>query len=240
MSLINKIFHKKGKYFEYYSGSSENPLDQIIYTLPDSISECDDVIYDSTRKMIIIYGVASAIQFLHKNSIFHRDIKPENILLDENGNPYLSDFGLARRVLQMKQDILSGQKGTIPYMGPEIFTSMTAYLKSDIYAFGATMLMILTGELTIDNNGTKVNAYDIKPEVLTRRIKGGCKYIVPETIPKCFSDLINACFETDPNNRPSIDTIIDKLDTGELTFPDINQAEFDKYKDKVNLKRDKK
>lgn len=237
MDLINKNFHKGNQRYKIYSNDNNEPLDQFPFESFNPSDEYVNIDYNDTRKIIIMYGTAIAIKYLHDKCIFHRDIKPENILLDKHGEPHLSDFGLARIVLQKNKDFLSGKKGTIPYMAPEIFKEDIAEISGDIYSFGATILMMLTGELNFDDNGTIVDAFFVDQRVLAKRKMQGFKYIIPDSVPQCFNDLIDKCFDTNPENRPSIDKIISDFETGNLTLPNVNQDEFKNYMNKINQEK---
>jgi len=79
--------------------------------------------------------IAEGIKYIHENKIVHLDIKPENILVDNSGNPKISDFGVAKYKGIKKTPI----EGTILYMSPQQANSEPATPQDDIYAFG-TML----------------------------------------------------------------------------------------------------
>lgn len=75
--------------------------------------------WDMTKKLIIIYGIAAAMSFLHSNNIIHRDLKPENILLDDSLFPKITDFGLSKSCDSNTTQSLAGIKGTPLYCAPE-------------------------------------------------------------------------------------------------------------------------
>ncbi len=96
----------------------------------------------------LIAQVADAIAFAHGQGIIHRDLKPGNILLDRDGRPRVSDFGLAKNVRGDSHLTASGQiMGTPSYMPPEQASGRAGAIgpAADVYALGATLYCRLTG-----------------------------------------------------------------------------------------------
>jgi serine/threonine protein kinase/tetratricopeptide (TPR) repeat protein len=100
------------------------------------------------RAVELIAKVAGTVHYAHEHSILHRDIKPGNILLDQNGEPHLTDFGLARLVetestVTRTMEVL----GTPSYMAPEQAVGNNAAVgaASDVYGLGAVLYQLLTG-----------------------------------------------------------------------------------------------
>jgi serine/threonine protein kinase len=89
--------------------------------------------------------IASSLTMAHRNGIIHRDIKPENILLDEDGNAYLSDFGIAQEAGMNEEE--HETVGSANYMPPEIIRSEGASPQSDIYSLGIMLFELLIGNL---------------------------------------------------------------------------------------------
>ena len=87
--------------------------------------------------------ISQALDYAHGQGIIHRDLKPGNIMLDENGNAYLSDFGIAR---VMGSDLTgSAIIGTPAYMSPEQAHGMSIDGRSDIYSLGVVLFELITG-----------------------------------------------------------------------------------------------
>lgn len=87
----------------------------------------------------------SAMAFAHRNGVVHRDIKPDNVFLDEDGNAYLSDFGIAKTVGADASEATGQIVGTPAYLAPEQIRGEEATPQSDIYAFGIMLYEMLSG-----------------------------------------------------------------------------------------------
>ena len=94
----------------------------------------------------LLEQIATALHFAHRHMVVHRDLKPENILLDEDGNAYLVDFGIAKD-LSRTPDPNSQGGGTLLYASPEQLTGESVSPKSDLYALGLQTYEMLTGNL---------------------------------------------------------------------------------------------
>ncbi|MBC8869578.1 MAG: protein kinase [Planctomycetes bacterium] len=96
----------------------------------------------------ILDAVSRAIHFAHQNGVLHRDLKPSNILIDEDGQPHLTDFGLAKRITDAVSITKSGAVlGTPAYMAPEQAAGARGEVSpvSDVYSLGAILYHMLTG-----------------------------------------------------------------------------------------------
>jgi len=91
----------------------------------------------------------SAVDFCHSRGVYHRDLKPENLLLDENGDMKVSDFGLSALPEQFRQDgLLHTACGTPAYVSPEVITKK-GYdgAKADIWSCGVILFVLMAGYL---------------------------------------------------------------------------------------------
>ncbi len=103
----------------------------------------------------LLRTLARTIQAAHHHGIIHRDLKPDNILLDDAGDPHISDFGLACRLEQSGALTLTGQiMGTPQYMAPEQAAADTnsATTTVDVYSLGAILYELLSGEPPIQGD----------------------------------------------------------------------------------------
>lgn len=99
------------------------------------------------RSVQIMKQLTSAIAHAHENQIIHRDIKPQNILVDDEGNVKVTDFGIATSLSATSYTKTNSVIGTVHYLSPEQARGGTATNQSDIYALGIVLYELLTGEL---------------------------------------------------------------------------------------------
>ena len=90
--------------------------------------------------------VGGALASAHRQGVVHRDVKPSNILLDEEGNAYLADFGIAKDVVGIRQDGTRAVKGSLLYLAPEQIRGEAITPRTDVYALGVVLYEALVGE----------------------------------------------------------------------------------------------
>ncbi|XP_009798942.1 putative serine/threonine-protein kinase PBL7 [Nicotiana tabacum] len=111
---------------------------------------------DWNTRMKIAAGAAKGLEYLHDKAnppVIYRDLKCSNILLDEDYNPKLSDFGLAKLgPVGDKTHVSTRVMGTYGYCAPEYAMTGQLTLKSDVYSFGVVLLEIISGRRAIDTS----------------------------------------------------------------------------------------
>ncbi|KAJ4845527.1 hypothetical protein Tsubulata_013050 [Turnera subulata] len=103
---------------------------------------------DWNTRFNIAVGTAKGLAYLHEEcavKIVHCDIKPENVLLDDNFNAKVSDFGLAKLMHREESHVYTTVRGTRGYLAPEWISNNPISEKSDVYSYGIVLLEIITG-----------------------------------------------------------------------------------------------
>ena len=140
--------------------------------------------------------IISGINYLHKLKIAHRDLKPENLLLDNNKNIKIVDFGLSN--LYNHNELLNTPCGSPSYAAPEMLNGnkYNGYL-TDIWSSGIVLFAMLCGFLPFENNNNKI---------LFENITQG-KFNIPNFISEQAKDLINHILCVDPKKRFHVNQI---------------------------------
>ncbi len=147
-----------------------------------------------------ILDVSSGLAYLHalEPPIIHQDIKPGNILIDDNGNFAITDFGISAKRGGQHGYYEEENSGTMAYMAPERFEEEVEPMpESDIWAVGATLYEILTGEVPFGEEGGWVQMQDAT---------------ATPTMPKVSPDiqrLILACLDKDKAKRPTAQQLME-------------------------------
>lgn len=122
-------------------------------SLRDSLKS--DGAWDPLTCARLLNQIAAALSVAHRNHVIHQDLKPANILLDEDGNGYLTDFGIAQDLgggvnlaqVEGRDDVIHGSPA---YMAPEQITRDPITARSDVYSLGIVLFEVLTGRNPFD------------------------------------------------------------------------------------------
>nr|ABY58284.1 serine-threonine kinase [Persea americana] len=145
--------------------------------------------------------LVSAVDFCHSRGVYHRDLKPENLLVDENENLKVTDFGLSALAESKRQDgLLHTTCGTPAYVAPEVI-SRKGYdgAKADIWSCGVILFVLLAGYLPF---------HDSNLMELYRKV-GKAEYKCPNWFPPEVRRLLARILDPNPNTRISIAKIKD-------------------------------
>ena len=161
--------------------------------------------------------IAGALDFAHKRGLVHRDVKPQNVLLTEEGEPKVTDFGIARSV-DVKSVTESGTVvGTSDYIAPEQARGEQVDQRTDIYSLGVVLYELLTGEVPYSGDNFVAVAmqhlHEPVPSVLDRR----------RGVPVRLDLAVQRAMAKDPADRfESMEQLIAELDLcfGELGSDD--------------------
>jgi serine/threonine-protein kinase len=144
----------------------------------------------------ICTAVASGLDALHAEGLIHRDVKPANILLDEDGTPYIADFGLAK---DRDASVLTkaGQAlGSMDYMAPEQIRGEEVTAQSDVYALGCVMFECMSGKPPFaDRQGMRILWAHLQEEPASPLVDR------PE-VPADVAWAISRALQKEPEDRP--------------------------------------
>jgi eukaryotic-like serine/threonine-protein kinase len=150
------------------------------------------------RAAELIAKVARTVHYAHEHHILHRDIKPGNILIDQQGEPHLTDFGLAR-LLETESTVTRTLEvlGTPSYMAPEQAAGKNTQLTSatDVYGLGAVLYQLLTGHPPFAG-GTTYETIKLLLETEPRQPR-----LLNPKIDRDLSTICLKCLEKDPQRR---------------------------------------
>lgn len=150
--------------------------------------------FTTQEVVFLMTKMCSALAYAHKFGIVHRDIKPGNILIDNDGNPYICDFGVAR--VETSTLTQSGTAvGTPSYMSPEQVKGKKVDKRSDIFALGCILYEFLTGKRPFEAESITTVIYKIineEPPSLAEVKKG---------LPEGFEHIIGKALAKDPEER---------------------------------------
>jgi serine/threonine-protein kinase len=160
----------------------------------------------ATRIMI---GVAKALAHAHRKGLVHRDVKPENVLLDRDGRPRLTDFGIAKDISTLKGYLTAGRPvGTAAYASPEQCLGKRLSPATDMYSLGATFYAAVCGRPPFTGAS--------RSEVMKMHVKAvprPPRDLVPE-LPRPLSRLIERMMAKRQSDRvPDMDRLVRDLGT---------------------------
>ncbi|CAI7870775.1 unnamed protein product [Closterium sp. NIES-53] len=187
---------------------------------------------DWPTRMKVARGAAEGIGYLHtdcKPKLVHRDIKAANVLLDENDEAVIADFGLAKEMDVNETHATTAVKGTIGHIAPEYFVSGQCSEKTDVYAFGVFLLELVSGKdvygLTVVPESEEILLRDWVSRLL---VEGKADVLVDAEVKKAegavdmgqvekILQVALLCLKNDPAERPTMEDVAKMVAGSELT-----------------------
>ncbi|ORX44641.1 Ampk Kdaid-like protein [Piromyces finnis] len=164
------------------------------FELFNFIVEKGKVTEDETRRFF--QQIISAVEYCHRHKIVHRDLKPENVLLDENYNVKIADFGLSN--IMTDGDFLKTSCGSPNYAAPEVINGkLYAGPEVDVWSCGVMLYVMLCGRLPFD---------DEYIPLLFKKISGGI-FTLPSHLSPETKQLLSSMLVVDPLKRITIENI---------------------------------
>src|SRR5882724_4060459 len=187
---IHEVGERDGSCYFSMKFVEGGQLDEVVRRTPMSVRQAAE----------FIAKVARTVHYAHEHGILHRDIKPGNILLDQKGEPHLTDFGLARLVetestMTRTMEVL----GTPSYMAPEQAVGNNAAISNvtDVYGLGAVLYQLLTGQPPFAG-GTTYETIKLLLDTEPRQPR-----LLNPKIDRDLSTICLKCIEKDPRRRYS-------------------------------------
>ncbi|BBN15153.1 hypothetical protein MPTK1_6g17480 [Marchantia polymorpha subsp. ruderalis] len=170
----------------------------------------------------ICLGIARGLAYLHEElqpGMIHRDIKPENILLDENYNAKIADFGLVRPANDSNDTLVTiNIPGTRGYFSPEYALEGVVSEKLDVYSFGVVLLIIVAGRPCIDLKLPQEQSI-LRSWAITLYTEGKVLNLVDKRLEGDYDeeevllvvDMALSCLQTDPKKRATMSQLVNVL-----------------------------
>jgi serine/threonine protein kinase len=149
----------------------------------------------------IVRQLCEALDYAHGERVIHRDLKPANMLLDKRQRLRLADFGIAARDFEPVSCNTGRHRasGTLSYMSPQQIEGGAARVTDDIYALGATLYELLSGQPPFYQNDI---AYQVRHVLATPLSERLADFEVENEVPPAVAAMIMACLSKDPDKRP--------------------------------------
>jgi serine/threonine protein kinase len=172
-------------------------------------------------KIQILYSIARGLKDVHEKQMVHRDFHTGNILFDDPSvnmcmnRVFISDMGLCGEIGNVNEEKIYG---VVPYVAPEVLRGNPYSQAADIYSFGMIMYFVASERQPFYNR-----AHD---EALSVDICEGSRPEISELkAPKCYIELMEKCWDDDPENRPNIFQLIGSLSSISIDKSEIEKAE---------------
>jgi hypothetical protein len=197
-------------------------------SLADHLPPAKFPLNDANKMTKVIVGIALAMRFVHSHGVIHRDLKPENILLDWDWKVQIADFGHSA---SSDNPIHLNEIDQWPsvdsyFVAPECYEKC-CLPASDVFSFGVILFELVTGQPAFQKSLTR---YQITHKVVIDKERPE----IPDFIVPAVQKLITDCWATKPDDRPSFEEIVDRLEEMKFkVFENVNSAKLSRFLKKM-------
>ncbi|CAN6812400.1 unnamed protein product [Brassica oleracea] len=157
----------------------------------------------SLKKLIeFVLDIARGMEYIHSRRVIHRDLKPENVLIDEDFQLKIADFGIACE--EEYCDMLADDPGTYRWMAPEMIKRKPHGRKADVYSFGLVLWEMVAGAIPYEDMNPIQAAFAVVHKNIRPAVPGDC--------PAAMKALIEQCWSVAPDKRPEFWQIVKVLE----------------------------
>ena len=181
-----------------------------LHSYIDKIDELSNLV-----KMKILLGIAEGMRYLHEFDIVHQQLSTDNVLIDDDYSPLITDYSLdaffmGKKIVPVKMRA---------FVAPEIIAGHEPTFKSDVYSFGMIMYTVLAGELPFKD----------KSDEIYKLVSDGKRPPLMHPISDNFQQLIASCWDQNPENRPTFESIVLLLIKNQLPMTQNEAVIFKNY-----------
>ncbi|WCJ38481.1 NSP-interacting kinase 3 [Euphorbia peplus] len=178
---------------------------------------------DWARRKKIALGTARGLLYLHEQcdpKIIHRDVKAANILLDEDFEAVVGDFGLAKLLDHRDSHVTTAVRGTVGHIAPEYLSTGQSSEKTDVFGFGILLLELITGQKALDF-GRAANQKDVMLDWVKKlHQEGKLNLLVDKDLKGSFDrveleEMVQVallCTQFNPSHRPKMSEVLKMLE----------------------------
>eukprot|EP00201_Polytomella_parva_P019299 CAMPEP_0175057736 /NCGR_PEP_ID=MMETSP0052_2-20121109/11433_1 /TAXON_ID=51329 ORGANISM="Polytomella parva, Strain SAG 63-3" /NCGR_SAMPLE_ID=MMETSP0052_2 /ASSEMBLY_ACC=CAM_ASM_000194 /LENGTH=555 /DNA_ID=CAMNT_0016322989 /DNA_START=154 /DNA_END=1821 /DNA_ORIENTATION=+ len=203
VSIMRKVRHKN--VVQFIGACTRKPNLCIVFEFMSGGSVYDYIRREGQMKLSMLLkiavDVARGMDYLHQRKIIHRDLKAANLLLDENNIVKIADFGVAR-IIEHNGN-MTAETGTYRWMAPEVIEHRPYDEKADVFSFAVVLWELFT---------CKVPYSDMTPlQAAVGVVQKGLRPGIPPNCPPALAAIMESCWVSNPQARPSFRDIVPKL-----------------------------
>lgn len=188
--------------------------------------ECEKM--NPTIRSKIIFGISAILKRVHHRNLIHLNLQPKSIFLDSKLEPKINNFGIHFSKIEGHLQI-----GTPYFWSPELLLDSKYDSSADVYSFAFIIYSMFSNEIKFDHPGQISTRYQMK-----KIICEGKRLVRPKSIPDCYWELINRCWDQNPEKRPTFDEITEILRNDKFAIDEFgmktNLDELHEYQKRID------